>query len=151
MVDAYETLIEKVIAPQMNEDFLYQKFPTMRFHIPNNVAVGLFHKDADFGHPKGEINYVLPLTNSDGTSSIWVESEVDKGDFEPMLMVIGDLIQFNGNCLTHGNKVNETNRTRCSMDFRILPLSKYDEDNETSSVTKGTKFKEGAYYKKFTK
>jgi hypothetical protein len=148
---AYEMLIARVVAPQMNESFLYQKFPTMRFHIPNNVAVGAFHKDSDFNHPKGELNYVIPLTNSNDTASIWVESEVDKRDFEPMEMIVGQLIQFNGNTLTHGNKINETGLTRVSMDFRILPLSAYDESNDTASVTKGTKFKEGAYYKLFKK
>jgi hypothetical protein len=37
------------------------------------------------------------------------------------------------------------------MDFRVLPLSKYDESNTGESMTLNTKFKEGAYYKRFIK
>ena len=65
----------------LSEDFLYQKFPTFRVHLPNNIAVGKFHKDADFGHPKGEINFIIPLTDSYGSASVWVESEENKADF----------------------------------------------------------------------
>lgn len=128
--------------------FLYQKFPTFRVHLNENVAVGAFHKDSEFNHPKGEINFVIPLTNSDGNASIWVESVPNKADFEPMAMRVGNLIKFDGNNLTHGNKVNDTKKTRVSMDFRILPYYMYDEHNDATSMTKSTKFKEGEYYKK---
>jgi len=147
---AYKSLIYNNISLLFDEDFLYQKFPTFRVHLPSNVAVGAFHKDSDFGHPAGEVNFVIPLTNSYETASIWVESEVDKGDFSPMKLRIGELVQFNGNVLTHGNKINETRHTRVSMDFRVLPISKYNPENDSESVTRKTKFQEGAYYKRFT-
>jgi len=147
----YERMISNIIAPLFGEDFLYQKFPTFRVHLKGNVAVGAFHKDADFGHPIGEINYIIPLTDSDGTASVWVESEADKGDFTAMQLRVGELVQFNGNGLTHGNKTNMEGRTRVSMDFRILPISKYNPENESQSLTRKTKFKEGEYYKLYTK
>lgn len=147
----YDTFISEVIAPNYDEDILYQAFPTFRVHLTGNVAVGAFHNDAEFNHPQGEVNYIIPLTNSDGTASCWLESEPGKRDFEPIKMVIGELISFNGNELTHGNKKNETEKTRVSMDFRILPISKYDESNSGESVTRSTKFKEGAYYKRLNK
>lgn len=146
-----DIFIKWVIAPLIDEDFLYQKFPNIRFHLPNNVAVGKTHKDSDFGHPKFEINFIIPLTESDDTASIWVESEPDKGDFEPMIMRVGELIQFNGNELTHGNKLNLTGKTRVSLDFRVLPISKYNPNNTNTSLTKKTKFIEGEYYKLFKK
>lgn len=151
MVGLYENFIADVVAPMYNESFLYQSFPTVRFHLPSHVAVGAFHNDAEFHHPKGEVNYIIPLTNSYDTAAVWIESEPGKKDFIAAYMMIGQLIQFNGNELTHGNKVNETNSTRCSMDFRILPMSKYDAQNTGESMTLKTKFKEGSYYKKFTK
>lgn len=144
----YNEFIAEVIAPLYDEDFLYQKFPTGRFHLPNNIAVGAFHTDAEFGHPAGEVNYIIPLTNSKDTASVWVENGED---FEPMELKVGHLVCFNGNGLRHGNKVNLTGKTRCSMDFRILPLSKYNEANESASVTLGTKFKPNEYYKLFRK
>jgi hypothetical protein len=45
--------------------------------------------------------------------------------------------------------VNKTTQTRVSLDFRILPLDKYDENNNTESITQKTKFKIGQYYKLF--
>lgn len=146
----YECFISEMIAPLFKEDVLYQKFPTIRFHLPANVAVGAFHNDAEFNHPKGEMNFIIPLTESEDTASVWVESEPGKKDFKAMKMKPGRVIMFNGNELTHGNKVNDTGLTRVSMDFRILPVSCY-HPTEAGSVTLGTKFKEGAYYKRLIK
>lgn len=151
MHDIYQLFIKEVVAQYVEEDFLYQYFPTFRVHLPGNIAVGKFHKDSEFGHPKGEVNFVLPLTDSDDTASIWVETEEDKSDYQAMEMRVGELITFNGNILCHGNKVNRTNRTRVSMDFRILPLSKYNEHETSESVTRKTKFTEGEYYRRFIK
>jgi len=148
MQNLYDAFVKHICIKQgdFGDDILYQKFPTVRFHIPGNVAVGAFHKDADFNHPQGEVNFIIPITNSDGNASVWVETEVDSEVFEPMHLVVGGLIEFNGNKLTHGNKVNDTGKTRVSMDFRILPYSEYVPNEENTSMTKGTKFKEGEYY-----
>jgi ectoine hydroxylase-related dioxygenase (phytanoyl-CoA dioxygenase family) len=147
----YENFIKEFVSKQFDEDFLYQSFPTVRFHIPGNVAVGHYHNDAEFGHPEGEINFIIPLTDSNDTASVWVESEPGKKDFLPMKLRIGELIMFDGNRLTHGSEINTTGSTRVSMDFRILPLSKYDENNSGISITRKTKFVEGEYYRRFTK
>lgn len=146
----YERFIRDIVSFNFDEDFLYQSFPTFRLHIPGNVAVGAFHADGDFGHPDGEINYIVPFTNSDVTASVWVESEPKKGDFVSMKMRTGELIRFNGNKLTHGNKVNDTGYTRVSMDFRVLPISKYNNSNSIESKTTKQKYREGEYYKKFS-
>lgn len=140
----YDELIHERVAKWYKEPILYQKFPTFRVHLPGNIAVGRFHTDAEFGHPKGEWNYVLPLTNSGGMASIWVESAPGEGDFYPLKLRIGDLIKFNGNQCKHGNYINDTGKTRVSMDFRVLPMSKYTAAGE--SVTMKTKFVIGEYY-----
>lgn len=141
----YKRLIINLISKLFEEPFLYQKFPTFRVHLPGNIAVGDFHTDAEFNHPEGEINFVIPLTNSSDTASVWVESKPGKKDFKAMKLKVGQIVEFDGNHLRHGNKVNETGRTRVSMDFRILPISKYKE-SENGSMTLNTKFKEGEYY-----
>ncbi len=145
----YYKFISEVIAPNEAEDFLYQKFPTFRVHLPGNVAVGKFHNDAEFGHPVGEKNFIIPLTNSTGSASVWIESEVGKKDFDWIPLFLGQLASFNGNALTHGNKVNESEKTRVSMDFRILPISMYNKTQSNESITTKTKFTEGEYYKRF--
>lgn len=147
----YLELIGWVVAPLFDDDFLFQKQPTIRFHIPGNVAVGDFHTDAEFNHPSGEINFIIPLTNSDGTACPYVESEPGQQDFEPIPLRVGQLIRFNGNELRHGNKINETSATRVSMDFRILPISKYNPEGTGESITKKTRFVEGEYYNRYTK
>ncbi len=151
----YAFFIKDVIAPLYPESFLYQKFPTFRVHLPNNLAVGDFHTDAEFNHPEGEINYIIPLTNSEGNASVWVESYAGKNDFTAIKLEVGSLVKFNGNKLRHGNRVNDTGKTRVSMDFRVLPYSDYlrngshDAYWEKGSVTRGTKFIIGDYYKLF--
>lgn len=147
----YELFVQQVVAPTIDGEFLMQKFPTFRVHLKGNVAVGAFHTDAEFGHPSGEINFIIPLTNSSGAACPWVESEPGKGDYAPIHLEVGYLVRFNGNRLSHGNKVNDTDCARVSMDFRILPLSCYQQQTEAVSVTRGTKFVEGAYYRKFVK
>lgn len=140
----YRKLIQEIALTSTN--FVYQKFPTFRVHLPKNIAVGAFHKDKDFNHPAGEINFIIPLTDSQGTASVWVESKEDRGDYSPMKMNTDNLICFDGNNLTHGNKVNETGKTRVSMDFRILPLACYNQAQAKESMTTKTKFTIGEYY-----
>lgn len=147
----YEEFISEVVSPLFNESFLYQKLPTIRFHIPSNVAVGAFHTDSEFNHPAGEINFIIPLTNSDATACPLIESEPGKDDFESIPLRIGQLVQFNGNELRHGNLSNRTGLTRVSMDFRVLPISKYNPEAGGESLTRKTRFVEGEYYKLFTK
>ena len=47
-----------------NEKILYQTYPSFRIHQPNNIAVGQYHKDSDFGHNTHEMNFWLPFTLS---------------------------------------------------------------------------------------
>lgn len=148
MEQLYHRFISEVVTLLWKPPFLYQKFPTFRVHLQGNLAVGAFHNDAQFGHPAGEMNYIIPLTDSDGTASVWVESTPGLEDFEPMELRVGKLIEFNGNKLTHGNKVNGTGKTRVSMDFRILRLIHYYPESNTVSLTQKTKFREGEYYKR---
>jgi len=60
--------------------------------LPGNVAVGAFHNDAEFGHPEGEVNFIIPMTDSDNTGSVWVESEEGKKDFTPIRLRTGWLV-----------------------------------------------------------
>ena len=45
----------------------------------------------------------------------------------------------------HYNKINDTKKTRISMDFRIIPYSKYKKSNNLSATSK-SKFIIGDYY-----
>lgn len=142
----YEAFINEVIKPIFKEDIVYQKIPTFRTQLVNNLGVFEFHKDSSYQHNKSEINFFLPFTDAYDTNTIWVESEEDKGDYAPMNTLYGETVKWYGNYLTHGNKQNTTQNTRVSVDFRIIPLSKYNEEDGSAIYTK-MKFKIGDYYK----
>jgi len=59
---------------------------------------------------------------------------------------IGEFVKWDGANLKHGNKINDTGNTRVSFDFRVMPISKY-EDNDRESVSVNTKMKIGEYWK----
>ena len=80
------------------------------------------------------------------TNTIWVESREDRGDFAPMECRYGELIQWDGSNLMHGNKVNKTKKTRISVDFRVMSYARY-KPSEHGSINTKTKFQIGGYYK----
>lgn len=147
----YENFILEVIRPIYDEDIVYQAIPTFRVAYPNNIAVGEWHKDkfyrdANWAEYVHEDNFYLPFTNAFDSNTIWVESEEDMGDFAPMNCNYGEVIQWDGSNLMHGNKINETGKARVSVDFRVIKYSNYKPSNHGSINTK-TKFQIGEYYK----
>ena len=148
----YEDFVSKEAAPLFDEDFLYQQFPTFRIQVPNQTAVSKWHYDSDedHKHPDWEINFQIALTEMKGTSATWVETVPGLNDFSPMNVEYGQFCIFNGNKCRHGNKKNETDKTRVSLDFRVLPISRHDKKTNKKSYY-GKKFAEGGYYKRFRK
>tara|TARA_R110000824_G_scaffold97445_3_gene232911 strand:+ start:1937 stop:2608 length:672 start_codon:yes stop_codon:yes gene_type:complete len=149
----YKNFIEDVVSPIFDESFLYQKFPSFRVHIPKDQAVHKWHYDSDedHNHPSWEINFQIALTKMFDSNTMWLESVPSLGDFSPVEMETGEFCIFYGNKCRHGNKKNLTNKTRVSMDFRILPFSKYDDSEVLESVTANRKFSIGDYYDLYTK
>ena len=148
----YTHFIKNIIRPLYNEEIVYQKIPTFRLHFPGNIAVGEYHKDKwyrdkEWHEEVCEMNFYLPFTKAYGTNTIWVESEEDKKNFSDMRTEYGECVRWDGVNLTHGNKQNLTNTTRISVDFRVIPFSKYRPSNHGSINTK-TKFEIGGYYEK---
>ena len=118
--------------------------------MPNNIAVGEWHKDKWYRdqawhEQTHEMNYYLPFTDAYGENTIWAESREDLGDYQPMNCNYGEFIQWDGVNLTHGNKVNSTPHTRISIDFRIMPFSRYKPSTH-GSINMNSKFEIGGYY-----
>jgi len=147
IIPTYEKFIYEVIKPQFGENIVYQKTPTFRTQLINNLGVFEFHKDKQYQHNQEEVNFFLPFTDAYDTNTIWVESEEDKGDYSPINANYGKVVMWNGCHLSHGNKLNTTSNTRVSCDFRVIPLSKYDEDPNASAIYSKMKFIIGDYYK----
>jgi len=142
----YDKFIHEYIKFQFEEEIIYQKYPTFRIHYPKNIAVFEFHKDKDYNHNSNEINFFLPLTDAQDSSTIWIESQEDKEDYKPMNSFYGEIIEFDGANLKHGNCINITNKTRVSFDFRILYRKYYNESEIKLTTGSGKKFLIGDYY-----
>jgi hypothetical protein len=146
----FEFLYRKFIVDFMkpyfnNEKIVFQKIPTFRVHLVGNLGVGDFHKDRDYNHGVNEINFWMPFTNTFGNNSIWLESAENKFDFHPVRVNYGQILEFDGANLLHGNKINDTNITRVSVDFRILKLSDF-KPSENGSINMKSKFDIGGYF-----
>ena len=125
--DLYLKFLEDVIKPRFGEEIIYQELPDIRIHLPNNIAVGEFHKDKHYRNEKWakevrELNYFVPLTESYGTNTLWAETEEDKGDYTPFESDYGECTEWRGSFLTHGNKINKTSITRVSFCPLVVPL-----------------------------
>lgn len=146
LINLYETFLKEFIQPLFgNEPIVYQKIPTFRVHLVGNLSVGEFHRDRDYRHSPDEINFWIPFTDAYDTNAVWIESEEGKNDMKPYDVKYGEILQFDGANLLHGNKINQTENTRVSMDFRIVPY--YDFTPSTkSSIYASKKFIIGDYF-----
>lgn len=141
--DTFKNLYCGFIKDIYNEFFpeekfmIFQSFPSIRIQFMKSVVIPP-HKDSDHlsNHPLGEINFLIPITEMKDTNSIYIESEPDKKDFQPIHLQEGDLFYFNGNTCTHYNKSNEENKLRISLDFRILLHDKYIQYVNTFNLKK---------------
>lgn len=136
--------VRVVLPPLVGEPFYWQAVPTFRVHLPGNVAVGEFHTDAQYHHPEAERSFWLPLTEAADTSSVWVEG--DDGEIYAPDVTPGDLIEFSAATRRHGNKLNETGRTRVSFDFRALPVRLLPATEGLPTEHSKLRFVPGGYY-----
>lgn len=148
--DLYHNFIVDHIRPLYNDKIVIQKLPTFRICYLNNVAVGEFHKDKWYrnelwANKVKELNFFLPFTDAFDTNTIWVESKEDKKDFTPMNCKYGECIAWDGSNLLHGNRINRTNKTRISIDFRVIEYKNY-QPSEKTTINTNIKFKIGEYY-----
>lgn len=146
-INEYKRFLAQEIVPVIgNNKFIYQAKPTFRVQVPNNKSVGDFHRDYDYNHPLGEINFVIPITDMNDTTAIWTETIPGLKDFYPINVKDDSFFAFNGNMCLHGNKINLTQKTRVSFDFRVLPISMYDSAIDKKSITYSKRMIVGEYY-----
>ena len=156
----YEEFIKTVIMDIFDVDTLVcQSKPTFRVQLPNNIAVGGntgdskekygWHKDSDeeYNHPLTEKNFIVPLTNSRDTASVYIETYPNSDKFKPAKMNVGEVFNFCGAKCVHGNKPNITGASRVSFDFRVILKEDYDEHLVRESKLTNKKFIVGEYYK----
>ncbi|EJK48155.1 hypothetical protein THAOC_33076 [Thalassiosira oceanica] len=97
------------MADEPVNELYYQSFPCVRIIRPG-----------DFSHPCS-INIYVPLTKIEGTSSLFLESRPGSEDWHPIEGTYGFGKHFAGAVCNHWTPENNTNFTRVSFDFRIIP------------------------------
>jgi hypothetical protein len=142
--DLFAEFVRDVIGPVVGEPFYWQAVPTFRVHLPGNIAVGEFHTDAQYHHPVGERSFWLPLTPASDTCSVWVED--DDGELHAPDVQPGQVVEFSAATRRHGNKVNETGRSRVSFDFRALPVRLLPTVEGLPTEHTKMRFVPGGYY-----
>lgn len=149
-VGAYKQFVKDEVMPLFIDEssLIYQALPSFRIQYPNAKAVTTIHCDSDehHKHPLGELNILIPLTKMINTSTVWVESLPNLGDFAPINLSYGEWILWNGNRCRHYNLTNLEGHTRVSLDFRVLPKACYDSNYSKQTATTKQKFIIGEYY-----
>ncbi len=57
------------------KNWAIQRFPSVRIQYPENLSVFEFHKDSDYNHPLGEINFFMAITRCEGTATLNIEKK----------------------------------------------------------------------------
>lgn len=128
-------------------ELIYQKIPTFRVHLVENLGVGEWHRDRAYNHGRTEVNFWMPFTDAHSTNTIWMESKEGYDDYSPYDVKYGEILVFDGANLNHGNKINDTESTRVSVDFRLVDPEKF-VPNSAGSINMNSAFDVGGYFEK---
>ena len=124
-----------------------QAVPSLRVATPSAHAAGQRHRDSGYGHQPGQVNYWLPLSLARGSNTLWVEGLLTPGVAEPLTGDFGIFHRFFGHELYHYTLPNDTETTRVSLDFRVVPGPEFDNDWPGSRARNGQQaFFVGGYY-----
>ena len=139
---AFESLICEHVAPHVaaacsdasdllrstvdgQETLWYACVPTIRVQTPSEEQATIRpHVDGMYDLPDGSINFWVPLTALNSTSTLWVESVPGLEDFHPLT----GATRFDGRRCLHFTLPNHSSRTRVSLDFRCIPGALHEPD-----------------------
>tara|TARA_Y100000593_G_scaffold83824_1_gene158339 strand:+ start:34839 stop:35663 length:825 start_codon:yes stop_codon:yes gene_type:complete len=152
---AYKQIIKDVvrgyIGDNPEEDIVFQKYPSIRIQFPGQRATGAFQNDKHYGHGEFEICGYIPLTDSYGNATIWVETEEGKEDYQPLECKFGDIWLYDGANLKWGENINDTDKTRISLEFRVADLSTYIDNPNVKTKNTDMNFMLCDYWWRTTK
>ncbi|CAE6923597.1 SULTR4 [Symbiodinium sp. CCMP2592] len=143
----YERLVLEVLVPWLRQrlekqvgtlgptTFSYQYPPTLRIQPGRSEEFKRPHRDAEYGHQIGELNFWMPLTDYNMTqATLWVESSPGAEDFQPLAINHGSIAVFHGTLCRHKVPANTSPFTRVSLDFRIGFGDFFDRDWQLDGV-----------------
>ena len=67
------------------------------------------------------MNWWLPLTPVADSNTLWLESAPGASDYRPMALQPGQALRFNGYECRHYTLENQTDASRVSFDWRVVP------------------------------
>ena len=145
---AYDEFVRAICIPKMaiacldkETTFYYQSFPCVRIVQPGEFSIGP-HADVNYGHHPCSINcYALltDITKATSSSILFLESAPNRQDWHAILGNYGKIHHFAGALTTHWTTDNNTDSTRVSLDFRIIPGSIYHAMKCGGSIAGGKK------------
>lgn len=119
----------------------YQATPTCRVQRPNDIAVGEWHRDRDYGHNPKEVNVFMPLHETREENTIHIEY---MGKRKAYPVERGQVLVFDGANQLHGNVLNTSVIGRVSFDFRLLHSNDYVAGGKT--INGARTFELGSYW-----
>ena len=124
-----QRLIDKGVLPlHQKVTFYYQRPPTLRLQPGPARAMVNTHRDSEYGHQGGELNFFVPLTDRHLTGvDLYCESDADLGDYSPLGVDMGYFASFHGSSCRHFVNRNDSVYTRASLDFRVGISPFYDD------------------------
>ena len=153
--EVYDRLVRDDAEETCTRRYLYAAFPCARVQQPSRFHTIRCHVDAMYGHGPCSVNCWLPLTALDerGLNSLHVESEPGAEDFRPIRARVGEIRVFDGSACAHYTVANESDETRVSLDFRVVPrglfafdaVERNDVGNDVGKKRQ-TRYRVGGYF-----
>ena len=148
LLQVYEELIKTIVLPHLKRlivesekkekkehTFYYQYPPTLRIQPGPSKAYGRTHRDAEYGHQRGEVNFWMPISLYSLTrTTLEIEDEPNSKKFYPLLVEYGEVGLFHGTLCHHRAPPNKSMCTRVSFDFRVGISGYFDPDWELQGV-----------------
>ncbi len=127
----FDVFVRQVCLPQLEglTECMFQAFPCVRILRPSEFSIGP-HSDTSYGFVASQINFVVPLTDSNMASALYLESHPRAEDWHPLNLVPGSVKRFWGSCCLHFTSENTTDASRVSLDFRVLPMQFFDPQHD---------------------
>ena len=135
LLHVYERLVMGVVLPALKaelsscaavaetghgDSFHVQWPPTLRLQPGPSEQHGRTHRDAEYGHQVGEVNFWMPLTSYASTrTTLHVVPSPAAGEFHPLEVDYGQIAAFHGALCQHYAPPNASACLRASLDFRV--------------------------------
>ena len=115
----FRDLLHGLVADFFHPIASFQPRAAVRVNFHGSKAILRFHTDAEYGQDLEAVNLWLPITSAFGSNSMYLESDVGRGDYTPLQLSYGQACLFRGTELMHGTKDNDSGSTRISFDLRF--------------------------------